>query len=273
MKTNLVDGRAIAQKIQNELQAIVHTTSRAPRLDILVVGENPVTWRFVHAKKRFGKDIGVEVVEHAYAPDVPTEKLIESLTSLVDKTDGIVVQLPLPESIDASAVLAAIPPSKDVDVLGETTFTQFLESTTSFVPPVAGAVLEILTAHNVVLKNAQVVVIGKGKLVGEPVAVVLKREGASVTVLDSKTSQTDFENALAAADVVVSGAGVPNLVQSHQIREGVVLIDAGTSSAGQTVMGDIARECGAKAKLFSTTPGGVGPITVAVLFHNLVSNI
>lgn len=264
----IADGRAIAQKIKDTLS---DTSTDGVQLDVIVVGDNQVTATFVAAKKRFAEQVGISFVQHTVSESSSTEEVVNLIRSLKGKTNGIVVQLPLPDTFDTDSVLAAIDPSVDVDVINPATFIKFKEGTTPFIPPVAGAVQEIFNTYNVDVQDKNVVIIGKGRLVGEPVRVQIEKRGAIVTVLDSKTTPQDFAEALKNADIVVSGAGVPNLVRSEMLQSGVVLIDAGTSSAGRTVSGDIHEDCLEVASLFSKTPGGVGPITVAVLFRNLLA--
>jgi methylenetetrahydrofolate dehydrogenase (NADP+)/methenyltetrahydrofolate cyclohydrolase len=206
--------------------------------------------------------VGVACVEHVFPVTVSTKELCAEIAKIREKTDGMVIQLPLPENIDEHKVLSAIPRDKDVDALGR--------GATACISPVAGAVIEILQQYDIPLRGANVVVIGRGKLVGVPVSTQLAQRGSRVTVLDSTTPPDEFFGLLRNADIVVAGAGVPGLVVPEMLTKGVVLIDAGTSSSGGTIEGDIALACAEKARVFSKTPGGVGPVTVAVLFRNLL---
>ncbi|QSH39529.1 bifunctional 5,10-methylenetetrahydrofolate dehydrogenase/5,10-methenyltetrahydrofolate cyclohydrolase [Candidatus Kaiserbacteria bacterium] len=267
----IVDGRAIAQKIKESLKNEVLDLSEPVELSIIVVGDNSVTDTFVSAKERFAKDIAVTFTKKIFAKDATTEELISYIEEVSKSVHGVVVQLPLPMHIATDEVLAAIPIDKDIDLLNSATFERFVSNKGSFIPPVAGAVLAILDEYNVSVANKKVAVIGKGKLVGLPVQKVLETRGGEVIVLDTKTDSTDFKKILSEADIIVSGAGVPNLIQPDMVKKGVVLIDAGTSSTGGSVTGDIANECVENALVFSKTPGGVGPLTVAILFENLLA--
>jgi len=271
MTAKIVDGKEIASKIKENLQSRIEVGGRAPRLDIVIVGENPVTATFVQVKRRFANDIGVDFYEHTLAESATTEEIIEVIKSIPDEASGIVVQLPLPKHVDTNTVLAAIPTKKDIDVLSKNAFGHFVAGDSVVIPPVAGAVKEILSAYNISLKGVPTTVIGKGRLVGAPVIELLQRSGASVTLIDSRTSKEEFSKALAGAAIVISGAGVPNLIKAEHIAQDTVLIDAGTSSSGGAVSGDICSDCAENARLISKTPGGVGPITVAFLFKNLVN--
>lgn len=266
-----VDGEAIAARIQEELRQVVEKSLQKPRLDIFVVGDDPVTASFVSTKRRYAKDLGIEFVEHTLDESATTEDVISAIVAAQKNAGGIVVQLPLPGHIDSEKVLSTIDTDKDVDVLNEQTYKRFLEESTNVVPPVAGAVLEILKAHSVNLEGTNVAIVGRGKLVGAPTKDLLTKEGANVNVLDSKTPDSVFRTTLKEADIVVSGAGVPDLITPELLKEGSVVIDAGTSSTEGAVRGDVATGCAEVARIISKTPGGVGPVTVAVLFRNLMS--
>lgn len=269
----IVDGRAIAQKIKENLRNEVLKVSSPIQLSIIVVGTNVVTDTFVAAKERFAEYIGVTFSKKEFSENTTTEEIIAYIESIKNSSQGIVVQLPLPNHVNTQKVLEAIPLEKDIDVLREDSFEMFLDDENDFVPPVAGAVIEILDTHSINVRDKNIAILGKGKLVGLPVRTVLENRGAIVTILDTKTDKVDYVRILKEADIVVSGAGVPNLIKPDMLSDGVVLIDAGTSSISGSVEGDIAKECAQVASLFSQTPGGVGPITVAVLFKNLLKAV
>jgi methylenetetrahydrofolate dehydrogenase (NADP+)/methenyltetrahydrofolate cyclohydrolase len=266
----IVDGKKIAEDLKHELQTSYDISYDSPlSLHVVVVGDNPVTERFVSAKKKFGEVIGVSVVEHRLPDTASTDAVVDEVKVAAKEGGGIVVQLPLPLSIDTQKVLNAIPPSCDVDVLSDEAYRQFEQGTSSVLPPVVGAVREVLERHKVVLKGKRAVVIGRGRLVGKPVAAWLSREGAYVTVASTET--TDLSSVTSEADLIVSGVGVPSLIKPEMIKEGSVLIDAGTSEQGGKTVGDIDPACAEGAALFTPTPGGIGPITVAMLFKNLLA--
>lgn len=259
----IVDGRAIAQKIKGEL-VLKFKTQPVTRLDVIMVGEDPASLKFVEIKERFGAAVGVEVRRHEFPEAVLREDLIELLNRLAidDKSGGIIIQLPLPAHLNADELIKLIPPAKDVDALAP-------ES--RVLPPVAGAVAEILTLQKVKLSGTRAVVVGRGRLVGMPVSIWLTQAGANVIVADSKTS--NLPELLSTADLIVTGVGKPHLIKPQMLKDEVVLIDAGTSEAAGELAGDADPTCAAKCSIFTPVPGGVGPITVAKLFENLYSLI
>lgn len=255
----IVDGKKLADEIKSELKAKARGKSLS--LAVVWVGEDPVSERYVEKKKKFGLDIGVEVVVHEYPSDILEEDLVEEITRLNndDNISGIIVQLPLPAEIDEQKILNLISPNKDVDALGEEA---------RVFPPTIGAVKEILERNNIELSGKKVVVLGKGKLVGRPAAIWLTQEGANVSVIDSKTP--DPASILKQADIIVSGVGRSDLITPEVLKEGVVLIDAGTSESSGQLKGDADPACADKCSLFTPVPGGVGPLTVVMLFKNLL---
>jgi methylenetetrahydrofolate dehydrogenase (NADP+) / methenyltetrahydrofolate cyclohydrolase len=183
--------------------------------------------------------------------------------------DAIIVQLPLPEGFDTAKILSAIPTEKDADVLSGVSYEKFERGDEgAIVPPVAGAVGEILVREKVEAQGKRAVVVGQGKLVGRPVLALLRRMGAdAVTVLRDTPSP---ETILREADIIVSGVGQAHFITPEMIKDGVVLIDAGTSESNGSIAGDFHPDCAAKASVFTPVPGGVGPIAVAMLFKNVL---
>lgn len=255
----IVDGKKLAEEIKQELR--VKTRGKDLRLAVIWVGEDPVSERYVESKKKFGLDIGIEVSVYEYPSTILEEDLVEEVVRLDNDNsiNGIIVQLPLPAEIDEQKILNLISPDKDVDALS---------SEARILPPTIGAIKEILVRNDVPLSGKKAVVLGKGKLVGRPAAIWLTQEGANVSVIDSKTP--DPASILKQADIVVSGVGRAGLITPNSIKDGVVLIDAGTSEASGQLKGDADPACALKCSLFTPVPGGVGPLTVVMLFKNLI---
>lgn len=252
----IIDGRKIASEIKDRLLDL----NIKPRLAVILVGNDPASVVFVKIKQKFGASLGAEVVVYEYESNVGQGELEQIIKRLADddKTTGIIVQLPLPEHLETDKLLNLIPGHKDVDALG---------AEAKVLSPVVGAVKEILTRGQVMLAGKKAVVVGKGKLVGKPVAVWLAQEGAQVEVADSQTS--NLAELLKSADIVVAGAGQPHFIKPTMIKEGVILIDAATSESSGRLAGDADPACAEKCAIFTPVPGGVGPITVAKLFENL----
>lgn len=226
------------------------------------VGSDAATEKFIERKKKFGEAVGVTVVVHRFPSDVAEDVLAAEVRAIGEdsRVSGLIVQLPLPLEINADVVLDSIPPEKDVDALS---------SSSRVLAPVAGALAEIFSRYGIDPHGKRAVVVGQGRLVGKPVADWLLKNGALVEVVSLETRE-QMRSLIKRADIIVSGAGVPRLITPELIKNGVVLIDAGTSESGGKLVGDIDPACAEKAALYTPVPGGVGPITVAKLFENLV---
>lgn len=257
-----VDGKAIAAEIAAGTAKEVHALARAPRLTICTCTPTEPTRRYLARKKALAAKLGVAVNLVEYDAQVTTFELISSFAELQQHTDGLLVQLPLPASLDTEEVVRAIPAAVDADAMGYTA------GRTALLPPVVGAIAEISRVHGVAFAGARVVVVGAGVLVGAPAAKWAERQGATVHVVTKDS--TDPEAEIAAADILILGAGVPELVTPRMVKRGVVIFDAGTSESGGALVGDAAPGCARRASLITPVPGGVGPITVALLLRNVV---
>jgi methylenetetrahydrofolate dehydrogenase (NADP+) / methenyltetrahydrofolate cyclohydrolase len=256
----IVDGRKIAEGVYAELTARVAHLPHPPRLGIIVAGNDPVTSSFVDMKSSNAQRLGVQLSHVQLSDGANTEDVLIAIQKLTPNVDGMIVQLPLPGAVDINGALSAIPDDKDVDAISTATGEHWLDS------PVARAVVEILQRSGVDPKGRKTVVVGAGRLVGTPVANLLKKLGADV--LFFTLDQGSIED-LKQADIVVSGAGTPNFIKPEHLKQGVALIDAGTSEQGGNVVGDCDPRCAEVASVFTPVPGGVGPVAVAMIFKNL----
>ncbi len=258
-----IDGKAIAADMYAELASHFAAIGRKVRIGIVVVGENPVIESFVRIKTRSAENLDIEMVR-VDLPESSTEtEIITALKTVAEKTDAVIAQLPLPKGINVNNVLAAIPAEKDVDALNPT----IPEEKRPVHAPVALAVVEILKRGGVNISGARTVVVGAGRLVGAPSAWLLKSLGANVSMFTLQEGSIDD---LKIADIVVSGAGNPCFIKPEHLKEGVALVDAGTSELNKKITGDADPACADKASVFTPVPGGVGPVAVAMIFRNLL---
>ena len=259
----LVDGKKIAGDIVAALEAERSLLPPVMRLGFLMAEGDEASASFVRMKTRIADKLQVVVLREEITD---TKQALRALERLVARSEGIIVQLPLSPSVDTDAVLRAIPASHDVDAVNPEVQQRLVRA------PVAEAISEILARANIAAKSTKAVVVGAGRLVGAPAAELLRDLGAEVSVI-TETSGSLGE--LKDADIVVLGAGEPGLVKPQMLKEGVVLIDAGTSDlpaqAGHAarIAGDADPLCADVASVFTPVPGGVGPIAVAMIFKNL----
>lgn len=259
----LIDGGAIAREMLREIQNRVSHRSVAPHLTVCTCTPNFETRMFLALKKRKAAEVGITVNVLEFPEDVATEEVIQSIDRAQMQTDGIVVQLPFPKSIEIERVLARVPEALDVDVLHYDG-----ANTDGVLPPVVGAIAEITERHNVVFAKKRVVVVGNGQLVGRPAALWASAKGAEVSVVTKESE--NITEAVKGADILILGAGQANLITPDMVKEGVVIFDAGTSESAGALVGDADPACARVAYLMTPVPNGIGPITVAVLLRNLL---
>ncbi len=262
MSAKIVDGKTIAEDIYKNLAPKFSTRRKTVRLGIVVVGANPVIESFVRIKTKAAERLGVEMVRVNVSDKSDAGKIIQAVNRLVTVTDAIIVQLPLPQGVEANEVLATVPGDMDVDALNP----KIAEGERPVHAPVALAVVEILNRNSVKIAGTRTVVVGAGRLVGAPSAWLLRSLGADVSIFSLEEGSIED---LKDADIVVSGAGNPGFIKPEHIKEGAVLIDAGTSELNKKITGDIDPACAEKASLLTPVPGGVGPVAVAMIFRNL----
>lgn len=279
----IIDGRKIRDEIKEKLKQEVADLKNKLRLAIVLVGENPVSLKFVEEKKKFGKEIGIDTRIYKFDEAISTTALRDKLAEIthIKQNTGVIIQLPLPPQINVQYILNSVPSEKDIDVLSSRALGDFYVGKSSIFPPVVGAVNLILkqifgdAISEIGEKN--VVIVGAGRLVGKPLAVWFINRQATVSVLNKNTF--DITTFTKEADILISGVGISKFIKADMVKEGVIVIDCGTSvekikmDGGETekYSGDVNfNEVQKKAVYITPVPGGVGPITVAMLFKNLV---
>lgn len=260
MNNMIVDGRALADSIATDAVAILSQCPHVPQMGILAIAPTKETQSFLRIKKKWAERLGISVYEEIH-DTLSQEEALVCMQKLVDSCDGVVLQKPLPKYINEQELLALLPKEKDIDGLTKSS---------THISPVALAVETVLHAHTIPIRDKKVVVVGEGKLVGIPVANLLKEKGAHVTIFNEETG-IDVAR-MQEADIIVSGVGKPGIITADMVGAHTVLIDAGTSESQGTIQGDVDKACYEKVRLISPVPGGIGPITVVELFKNLMKS-
>ena len=273
MAARTIDGKAVAaavrERVRVDVAAYVEESGRTPTLATVIVGEDPASEVYVNMKHKACGEAGIGSVHHGLEAATSEEELLELVRALGadDDVDGILVQLPVPAHIDSDAVVAAIDPGKDVDGLTPTNAGLLAHGTPDLVPCTPAGVMELLAHEGVELEGAEAVVVGRSKLVGVPVARLLLSANATVTICHSRTR--DLDATCARADVLVAAVGVPRLLGAAAVKPGAVVIDVGVNRLEEGLVGDVDYEAAREvAGAITPVPGGVGPMTIAMLLAN-----
>lgn len=279
MSADIIDGKAFAAGLRGRVAALVgpfrETTGRAPGLAVVLVGEDPASQVYVRSKHKATVEAGMESFEHRLPADATQDQLLALVRQLNedDRVDGILVQLPLPAPLDEQQVIATIDPDKDVDGFHVVNAGRLAVGQPGYVPCTPLGCLMLLKDRLGDLSGLNAVVIGRSNIVGKPMAQLLLAESCTVTVAHSRTR--DLPEVVRRADIVVAAVGRPEMVRGDWIKPGAVVIDVGINrvpgaEAGKTrLIGDVAYdEAAAVASAVTPVPGGVGPMTIAVLLRN-----
>ncbi len=276
--SKLIDGKQIAKEIRVELKkevdALKEKTGKVPGLAVVLVGEDPASATYVRMKGKACEEAGFLSRTHRLSENTTQKELLDLVKQLNDDDEihGILVQLPLPDGLDEQEVLYTIDPEKDVDGFHPFNVGRLMTGDPSFVPCTPRGVIELLDRSGVEIKGKRAVVIGRSNIVGKPVALLLLQKHATVTICHSRTQ--DLPGVVREADIVVAAVGRPEMVKGDWIKEGAIVIDVGVNRVGEKkLVGDVAfDEAKEVASLITPVPGGVGPMTIAMLLQNTLES-
>jgi methylenetetrahydrofolate dehydrogenase (NADP+)/methenyltetrahydrofolate cyclohydrolase len=267
----IIDGKKLSIEILEKVKKEVAFLPFVPVFCDILVGDDPSSLQYVKMKAKKAESLGIKFHNANFPASITTEELVKEIKILnqMPHMCGIIIQLPLPESINKRIVLDAIDPSLDVDSLGTVASESLYHGQVDLGFPTALACVTILDSLHLDLTDKKIVVLGQGMLVGKPVTALLKFRNLSPVVVTSKTP--DKERIIREADIIISGIGKGKYIVDDMIKKGVVLIDAGTSESNGSIIGDIDLESVKDiASYVSPVPGGVGPVTVAMLLNNVL---
>ena len=280
----ILDGKKLSETIKSEIgeevKKLADSSQLPPGLAVIIVGNNPASKVYVSSKKKACAATGIYSLEVALDENITQDKLLDEINKLNnnDKIHGILLQLPLPKHLDEHKALEAISPDKDVDGFHPTNVGKLYIGLDTFVPCTPKGVIEILKRYNISISGKNAVVIGRSNIVGKPVAALLMKENATVTIAHSKTQ--NLPELVKKSDIVVAAIGKPNFVKGEWIKEGAVVVDVGINSVddpssqkGYRLVGDVEfEEAEKKASFITPVPGGVGPMTIAMLLSNTLKS-
>jgi methylenetetrahydrofolate dehydrogenase (NADP+) / methenyltetrahydrofolate cyclohydrolase len=268
----ILDGKAVAAEVRSEVAAQVAELGRKGvpvRLDVILVGEDPASVTYVSSKQRDSAEVGIDSRVHRFPADVPQRELATLVESLNGDpaVSGFFIQLPLPEGLDSMSLISRIDPAKDVDGLSPESAGRLALGLPSLLPCTPHGIIRLLRRNGVVLAGREAVVIGRSNLVGKPLSQLLLRENATVTVCHSRTR--NLPEVARRADVLVVATGRREMVGADHVKEGAVVVDVGIHRREGGLVGDVRfEEVEPRAAWISPVPGGVGPMTRAMLLHN-----
>ncbi|MCD0473752.1 bifunctional 5,10-methylene-tetrahydrofolate dehydrogenase/5,10-methylene-tetrahydrofolate cyclohydrolase [Flavobacterium sp. EDS] len=280
----LLDGKKTAEDIKNEIaievQAIKDAGGKVPHLAAVIVGNDGASLTYVGSKVRSCQQIGFDSTLVSLPETITEEELLAKIKELNedDNLDGYIVQLPLPKHIDEQKILMAVDPDKDVDGFHPTNFGKMALEMETFIPATPFGIMQLLERYKVETAGKHTVVIGRSHIVGRPMSILMSRKGnpgdSTVTLTHSRTK--NIEEFTKNADIIITALGVPNYLKAHMVKDGVVVIDVGitrvedaTHPKGYVITGDVDfNEVSKKSSFITPVPGGVGPMTIAMLLKN-----
>ena len=272
----LIDGKDVAAKVRAELREEVETMAKErkkrPALAVILVGEDPASQIYVRNKQRACEDVGILSEIYTLGENVSQESLEYIINTLAERRDidGILLQMPLPKGLDPVKALKCIPPEKDVDAFHPDNVGHIMRGDYRFLPCTPAGVMELLRRYDIDISGKECVVIGRSDIVGKPMAMMLLHSGGTVTICHSKTR--NLAEHTRRADILVSAVGKAGFVTADMVKDGAVVIDVGINrNADGKICGDVDfAAVEPKASYITPVPGGVGPMTVAMLMKNTV---
>jgi methylenetetrahydrofolate dehydrogenase (NADP+)/methenyltetrahydrofolate cyclohydrolase len=275
MSAQILDGKAVAATIKAELAIRVNALAERglrPGLATVLVGDDPGSHSYVNMKHRDCAEVGITSIRVDLPADAPAEMVAEAIDGLNADPGctGYIVQLPLPKHLDENAMLGLIDPEKDADGLHPINLGKLVLNEPAPLPCTPRGIVELLRRHHVELNGAEVCVVGRGITVGRPLGLILTRRSENATVTLCHTGTRDLAEHTRRADIVVAAAGVPGLITADLIKPGAAVLDVGVSRVDGKLAGDVAADVFDKAGWVAPNPGGVGPMTRAMLLSNVV---
>ena len=275
--SKIIDGKAVSQSVKDRIKEqaaqLKEKYGVTAGLAVIIVGDDPASRIYVNNKKKACEYVGFDSYEYALPEETTESELLELINKLNndDRIDGILCQLPLPKHIDENVIINNIAPNKDVDAFHPVNVGKIMIGDYSFLPCTPAGVMELIASTGVDVKGKECVVVGRSNIVGKPMSMLLLHKSGTVTICHSKTK--DLKAECKRADILVTAVGVPNLIKGDMIKEGAVVIDVGMNRLDNgKLCGDVEFETASKVASYITpVPGGVGPMTIAMLMRNTLT--
>ena len=270
MSARLIDGKKIAEEIENELKAKVSKMDTAPKLSVIQVGDDPASTSYIKAKSNAAKRVGIELTHHHLPTNTPESDLYSLIRRLNSSEDGIIVQLPLPKGLERA--LNKIDPENDVDGFHPANLGRLVQGKSGMKPCTPAGIVELLYRSGNDPNGKNVVIVGRSTIVGKPLSLILSQKGvdATVTLCHSRTS--NIQSFCKEADILIVAVGSPDTITGAMVKPGATVIDVGVNRTDSGLVGDVSPDVKETAGQLTPVPGGVGPMTVAMLMSNTVDS-
>jgi methylenetetrahydrofolate dehydrogenase (NADP+)/methenyltetrahydrofolate cyclohydrolase len=274
MTATILDGKATAATIKSELREILSTMKKKPGLGTVLVGDDPGSHSYVGGKHKDCAEVGINSIRIDLPATATQADLLSAINDLNNSPEctGYIVQLPLPKGIDTNKILAAIDPEKDADGLHPLNLGKLVIGQSAPLPCTPRGIIELLRRYEISTKGAEVLVMGRGITVGRPLALMLSRKGDDATVTITHTATRDVREHTKRADIIIAAIGEAHFLTPDMVKAGVVVLDVGITRTPQGLLGDIHPDVMQVASYMAPMPGGVGPMTRAMLLSNVVES-
>ena len=272
MSAVIMDGKALAEKVKSNLVANLSKLNKQPGLGTILVGDDPGSLAYVEGKHRDCAQIGIKSIKVNLPATANTGEVIKAVKDLNQNTEctGFIVQLPLPSGVNSEEVLSAMDPNKDADGLHPVNLGKLVLGAKSLVPCTPKAILALLNEYKIKLSGSKVLIIGRGATVGRPLSILLSQKPINATVTLAHSATTNLLELIKEADIVVAALGSAHFIKPEMVKPGAVLIDVGITRGVTGLLGDIDPTVIKVASYFAPMPGGVGPMTRAMLLSNVI---
>ena len=272
MSAVIMDGKALAEKVKSNLVANLSKSNKQPGLGTILVGDDPGSLAYVEGKHRDCAQIGIKSIKVNLPATANTGEIIKAVKDLNQNTEctGFIVQLPLPSGVNSEEVLSAMDPNKDADGLHPVNLGKLVLGAKSLVPCTPKAILALLNEYKIKLSGSKVLIIGRGATVGRPLSILLSQKPINATVTLAHSATTNLLELIKEADIVVAALGSAHFIKPEMVKPGAVLIDVGITRGVTGLLGDIDPAVIKVASYFAPMPGGVGPMTRAMLLSNVI---
>lgn len=272
MSAQILDGKAVAQKIKLDVAAAVKSLSRQPGLGTILVGDDPGSVSYVAGKHRDCAEVGIASIRIDLPATANESEILQAVSQLNNEANctGFIVQLPLPKGVDAQKVLTAVDPNKDADGLHPYNLGNLVLDKPSIIPCTPKAILALLAEYKIDLTGKKVLIIGRGTTVGRPLSILISQKPSNATVTLAHTATKDLTELMKSADVIIAAIGKPHFVKPEMVKNGAVVVDVGITRTESGLLGDVDPNVKEVASYLAPMPGGVGPMTRAMLLTNLI---